>query len=109
MFEVGVIDAALNRPERGGRRRRSLGLGTVYIGGMRPASPGRRRRTGPAAAGDRRVFGLCVGTPDPEAPASVKPRPPVRGAAPGRYSLPAQDDGLAQYDGAMSAFLRQPG
>lgn len=108
MLEVGVIDAAL-AAQNAVAAAESLGLGTVYIGGMRnqPEAVAAELALPPRVIA---VFGLCVGTPDQQAPASVKPRPPQSVVLhQERYSLPAQDDGLAQYDGAMSAFYASQG
>ena len=56
------------------------------------------------------VFGLCVGTPDPQQPASVKPRPPQSVVLHHEtYSLPTQTAGLTEYDTAMSTFYTSQG
>ena len=105
---IGVVDTAL-LAQNALTAAESLGLGTVYIGGMRnqPEAVAAELALPPRVIA---VFGLCVGTPDPQAPASVKPRPPQSVVLhQERYSLPAQDDGLAQYDGAMSAFYASQG
>ena len=51
------------------------------------------------------VFGLCVGTPDPQVPTAVKPRPAQSVVLHHEhYALPPQQAGLARYDQAMAAF-----
>ena len=71
---VGIIDAAL-AAQNAAVAAESLGLGIVYIGGMRnqpeavAAELGLPPRTFAA-------FGMCIGHPNPEQLASVKPRLP---------------------------------
>jgi nitroreductase len=84
----------------------SLGLGTVYIGGIRNhplavaeclALPGRTVA----------VFGLCVGYPHPAVRASVKPRLPQTVVLHReRYELPNEQE-MAAYDLAMARFYEQ--
>jgi nitroreductase len=108
MFEVGVIDAAL-AAQNAVTAAESLGLGTVYIGAMRnrPEDVAAELQLPPRVVA---VFGLCVGTPDPQQPAAVKPRPPQSVVLHQEtYSLPAQQPGLAEYDSAMSAFYASQG
>ena len=108
MFEVGVIDAAL-AAQNAVAAAESLGLGTVYIGGMRnrPLDVATELALPPRVVA---VFGLCVGTPDPAKPASVKPRPPREVVLhQEQYSLEAQQAGLLDYDAAMSAFYAAQG
>ncbi|MBL8460315.1 MAG: NADPH-dependent oxidoreductase, partial [Zoogloea sp.] len=51
-----------------------------------------------------------VGTPDPQQPASVKPRPPQSVVLHHEtYSLPTQTAGLTEYDAAMSTFYTSQG
>jgi nitroreductase len=108
MFEVGVIDAAL-AAQNAVAAAESLGLGTVYIGAMRN-KPEEVAAELQLPARVVAMFGLCVGTPDPQAPASVKPRPPLSVVLHQEtYSLPAQLTGLEQYDEAMRAFYISQG
>ena len=74
MLVVAIIDAAL-AAQNAVAAAESLGLGTVYIGGMRnqPEAVAELLGLPPKVFG---VFGLCVGTPDPAQPAAIKPRPP---------------------------------
>lgn len=108
MFEVGVIDAAL-AAQNAVTAAESLGLGTVYIGAMRnrPEDVAAELQLPPRVVA---VFGLCVGTPDPQQPASVKPRPPQSVVLHHEtYSLPTQTAGLTEYDAAMSTFYSSQG
>ena len=108
MFEVAVIDAAL-AAQNAVAAAESLGLGTVYIGAMRnrPEDVAAELQLPPRVVA---VFGLCVGTPDPAAPAAVKPRPPQSVVLHQEtYSLPAQEAGLETYDQAMAAFYAAQG
>lgn len=106
MFLVGVIDAAL-AAQNAVSAAESLGLGTVYIGGM---------RNKPEAVAELlnlpsrvvAVFGMCVGTPDPAKPASIKPRPPQSVVVHhDSYSLAAQDAGIEAYNVAMARFYEE--
>lgn len=103
MFLVGVIDAAL-AAQNAVAAAESLGLGTVYIGGMR----NRPEDVAELLALPEEVvavFGLCVGTPDPARPAAVKPRPPQSVVLHHEtYSLAAQDDGIESYNRTMAEF-----
>ncbi len=108
MLEVGFIDASL-AAQNAVAAAESLGLGTVYIGGIRnqPEAVAAELQLPPRTVA---VFGLCVGTPDPAQPAAVKPRPPQSVVLHHEtYSLPAQAAGLAEYDGAMAAFYASQG
>lgn len=106
MFLVGVIDAAL-AAQNAVAAAESIGLGTVYIGGMRnkPESVATLLELPQKVVA---VFGMCVGTPDPAKPASIKPRPPQSVVVHhDRYSLAAQDAGIETYNSAMAAFYTE--
>lgn len=103
MYLVGVIDAAL-AAQNAVAAAESLGLGTVYIGGMRnrPEDVAGLLELPP---GVMAVFGLCVGRPDPARPTAVKPRPPQSVVLHQEtYSLPAQAVGIEAYNQAMADF-----
>ncbi|MDD3352498.1 NADPH-dependent oxidoreductase [Zoogloea sp.] len=103
MFEVAVIDAAL-AAQNAVAAAESLGLGTVYIGGIRnrPEDVAAELQLPSRVVA---VFGLCVGTPDPQVPTAVKPRPAQSVVLHHEhYALPPQQAGLARYDQAMAAF-----
>lgn len=103
MFLVGVIDAAL-AAQNAAAAAESLGLGTVYIGGMRnkPEAVAELLQLPQKVVA---VFGMCVGTPDPSKPAAIKPRPPQSVVVHHEtYSLSAQDEGINAYNEAMASF-----
>lgn len=108
MFEVGVIDAAL-AAQNAVAAAESLGLGTVYIGGIRnqPEAVAAELQLPARVVA---VFGLCIGTPDPTQSAAIKPRPPQAVVLHHEsYSLPAQQAGLNAYDAAMAQFYASQG
>ncbi len=74
VFMMGVIDAAL-AAQNAAVALESLGLGCVYIGGIRnnPEKVAAELGLPPMIFP---VFGMCIGTPDPACPADIKPRLP---------------------------------
>ena len=103
MFLVGVIDAAL-AAQNAAAAAESLGLGTVYIGGMR----NQPEKVADLLSLPQRVvavFGMCVGHPDPAHHAAVKPRPPQSVVLHHeKYSLATQQNGIEAYNAAMARF-----
>lgn len=73
-FLVAAIDAAL-AAQNAAVAAESLGLGTVYIGGLRN-KPEEVAATVGLPANSAAVFGLVVGWPDEAQPAMIKPRLP---------------------------------
>ena len=103
LFLVGVIDATL-AAQNAVAAAESLGLGTVYIGGMRN-QPEKVAELLALPPGVVAVFGLCVGYPDPAQPAAVKPRPPQSVVLHHeKYSLAAQAAGIEAYNATMANF-----
>ncbi|MDR2015881.1 MAG: nitroreductase family protein [Azoarcus sp.] len=105
-FLVGVIDAAL-AAQNAAAAAESLGLGIVFIGSMRdkPQEVADLLDLPPKTVA---VFGMCVGTPDPARPASIKPRLPQSVVLHHeRYSLGAQEPGIESYNAAMVRFYEQ--
>lgn len=107
-FLVAVIDAAL-AAQNAVAAAESLGLGVVYIGGMRnhpekaAAELGLPPRVMP-------LFGLCLGYPDPAKPTSVKPRLPQAAVLHReQYSWDRQRAAVARYDGNLRAFQEEQG
>ncbi len=100
---VGVVDAAL-AAQNATVALESLGLGSVYIGALRndPEAVAELLGLPPNVVA---VFGLCVGWPDPERPAAVKPRLP-QGVVlhRGRYDPALATGAVAAYDAAMRDF-----
>ncbi len=106
MFLVGVIDAAL-AAQNAVAAAESLGLGTVYIGGMRN-QPEKVAELLALPPGVVAVFGMCVGRPDPAQPAAVKPRPPQSVVLHHeKYSLEAQAAGIEAYNATMARFYEE--
>jgi nitroreductase len=87
----------------------SLGLGAVYIGGIRnrPGEVARELGLPPHVVA---LVGLSVGFPDPDAPASVKPRLPQRAVLfREQYRPGADSDAVAAYDARLRGFQREQG
>lgn len=105
MFVMATIDAAL-AAQNAVIAAESLGLGTVYIGGIRnqPEAVAEILQFPPQVFA---VFGLCVGYPDPAHPAAIKPRLPQAAVLHREtYSLAARDQAIAQYTDIMQTFYQ---
>jgi nitroreductase len=108
-FLVGAIDAAL-AAQNAVVALESLGLGSVYIGAIRnrPAEVAAELGLPPKVVA---LFGLVVGRPDPDSPASVKPRLPQdvvlfrEQYTWGKIQL----DAIAAYDRNIRTFQREQG
>ena len=105
-FLIAVIDAAL-AAQNAVVAAESLGLSTVYIGALRndPETVAAELQLPPRVMP---VFGLCIGYADPARPADIKPRL-GQGAVlhRERYSLPAQQEGIDEFDTALLAFQKE--
>ncbi len=108
-FLVAVVDAAL-AAQNASLAAQSLGLGIVYIGGMRNHPEAVAAALG-LPQGAFAVFGLCVGHIDPAAPpAAVKPRLPQSVVLHReRYSAELEAEHLPAYDGALTTFQAEQG
>lgn len=73
-FLMAAIDATL-AAQNATLAAEAMGLGTVYIGGMRNQPEAVAQELG-LPPGVFAVFGLVVGQPDPAKPAAIKPRLP---------------------------------
>ncbi len=107
MFLVASIDAAL-AAQNAVVAAESLGLATVYIGGMRnkPAEVAELIGLPPGCVV---VFGLCVGHAVADA-ARIKPRLPQEAVLHhGQYQAAAQDGAIARHNAAMAAFYSREG
>ncbi len=105
---LGVVDAAL-AAQNAVVALEAMGLGTVYIGGLRnqPEAVAAELGLPPHAFA---VFGLCVGWPDPTRPAAVKPRLPQAAVLHReRYDADGQAAALARYDAVSMAFQQGQG
>lgn len=104
MFVMATIDASL-AAQNAAVAAESLGLGTVYIGGIR------NQPEGVAEVLDLpshlfAVFGMCVGYPDPAQPTAIKPRLPQAAVLHREtYSL-EQDAAIAEYNQVMQDFYQ---
>ena len=108
-FLMGVIDAAL-AAQNAVVAAEAMGLGTVYVGGMRnqPEAVAQVLGTPPNVFP---VFGLMVGHPDPARPAAVKPRLPQSAVLHReQYQVPADlYQEIGDYNANLRAFMRTHG
>lgn len=94
---AATIDAAL-AAQNATIAAESLGLGTVYIGGIRN-QPVRVTETIQLPPHLFTVFGLCVGYPDEAKPAAIKPRLPQAAVLHRETdNLVQPEDAIAQYN-----------
>jgi nitroreductase len=106
MFLCATIDAAL-AAQNAVLAAESLGLSTVYIGGMRNKPEDVAALIG-LPQGAAVVFGLCIGYAAEGREGAVKPRLPQEAVLhQGRYELEGQDAAIARYNEAMLAFNRR--
>ncbi|HWX50023.1 MAG TPA: NADPH-dependent oxidoreductase [Roseomonas sp.] len=108
LFMVALIDAAL-AAQNAAVAAESLGLGTVYIGGMRnrPQEVAAELGLPPNCMA---AFGLCVGHPDPAVPTEVKPRLPQSLVLHREgYGTAGEAEGIARYDETLAAFSQRQG
>ncbi|WP_028312115.1 nitroreductase family protein [Derxia gummosa] len=106
MLLVGVIDAAL-AAQNAVAAFESMGLGSVYIGGIRNQldKVAAELKLPPLVTP---VFGLCVGTP--ARAGAVKPRLPQAAVLHREhYDLDAQDAVIDAYDATMQGFYTSQG
>ena len=108
-FLMGVIDAAL-AAQNAVVAAEAMGLGTVYVGGMRNQPEAVAQVLGTP----KNVFpvvGLVVGHPDPAKPAAIKPRLPQRAVLHReQYTVPAdQAAEIGNYNAVMRSFMRTHG
>ncbi|MFA5488778.1 MAG: NADPH-dependent oxidoreductase [Candidimonas sp.] len=107
-YTVGVVDAAL-AAQNAAVAFEALGLGLVYIGGMRNHPEKAAAELG-LPDGCFALFGMCVGYPDPAKPASIKPRLPQAVVLHHeRYDAGRDADAVRAYDEKMVAFQREQG
>jgi nitroreductase len=107
-FVLGIVDAAL-AAQNAAVAAESLGLGVVYIGGIRnrPAEVAAELGLPPQVMA---VFGLCVGHPDPAVATDVKPRLPAAAVLHHeRYDATGDAAAVAAYDARLEAFQRGQG
>ena len=105
---LGVIDASL-AAQNAVVALEAMGLGTVYIGGIRnrPEAVADELGLPPRSVA---VFGLCVGWPDRSRPAAVKPRLPQAAVLHReRYDAAGQATLLQRFDAVSMAFQERQG
>lgn len=105
MFLVAAIDAAL-AAQNAALAAEALGLGIVYIGGMRnkPLDVAALLGLPPRTFA---VFGMCVGYPDPDKPAAIKPRLDQSAVLHREtYNAGATGPAVAAYDETSAGFYR---
>src|SRR5690606_5455119 len=87
----------------------SMGLGVVYIGGMRNHPEEVAKELGlPHYA--FATFGMCIGYPDPLKPASVKPRLPQAAVLhKEQYDASALEAAAQSYNATMAEFYKTQG
>ncbi|MFG1297946.1 NADPH-dependent oxidoreductase [Xanthobacter variabilis] len=107
-YVVAVIDAAL-AAQNAVVALESLGLGCVYIGALRnkPQEVARLLGLPPNVMG---VFGMCIGYPDPERPADVKPRLSQKLVLhKERYDASLPQEPIDHYEATMKGFQHGQG
>lgn len=103
MFLMAAIDATL-AAQNAAIAAESLGLGTVYIGGMRNRPEAVALELG-LPKHVFAVFGLCVGYPDPAHAAAIKPRLSQEAVLHrDTYRLDVQDAEINRYNNVMADF-----
>lgn len=103
MFLVAAIDASL-AAQNAVVAAESLGLSTVYIGGMRNRPEDIAALAG-LPEGAAVVFGLCLGYAREGSEGAVKPRLPQEAVLHrDRYDLVRQDEAIQRYNSAMAGF-----
>lgn len=106
MFVMAVVDVAL-AAQNAVVAAEALGLGTNYLGALRnhPLEVAAELNLPPRSFA---VFGLCVGWPDPDQPAAVKPRLPQAAVLHREQYQPAHEpDAVAEYNATMAAFYAE--
>ncbi|MBB4857729.1 nitroreductase [Novosphingobium chloroacetimidivorans] len=107
-FLLGAVDTSL-AAQNAVVALEAIGLGSCYIGGIRnnPAEVAAELGLPPHAFA---LFGLTVGYPDPDAPASVKPRLPQEAVLfREQYGSPENAPAIAAYDQRLRSFQREQG
>jgi nitroreductase len=108
LFLMASIDASL-AAQNAVLAAESLGLGTVYIGGMRD-KPEEVARLLNLPESSAVVFGLCVGYAVEGKEGAIKPRLPQEAVLHREtYNLEGQDEAVARYNVAMDAFYAEQG
>ncbi|MBO9357072.1 NADPH-dependent oxidoreductase [Bordetella petrii] len=108
LYTVGAVDVAL-AAQNAATALESLGLGIVYIGGLRNRPEDVARELG-LPPGCMALFGMCVGYPDPTQPADIKPRLPQSAVLHSeRYGTASEADDVHGYDARIVAYQTMQG
>lgn len=108
MMLVGVIDATL-AAQNAMVAAESLGLGAVYIGGIRN-HPQQVAAELCLPSNVFAAFGMCVGVPDPKFSTDVKPRLPPRAVLHHeQYDLSQRHAAIDEYVPRLEEFQREQG
>ncbi|UJF34722.1 oxygen-insensitive NADPH nitroreductase [Paenibacillus hexagrammi] len=103
-FIVATVDAAL-AAQNAAVAAESLGLGVVYIGGLRnqPAEVSRLLQLPQLVYP---VFGMCIGMPDQEP--LLRPRLPLEAVYhENRYTAEKQHTAIADYDESIRSYMKE--
>ncbi len=107
-FIVAAVDAAL-AAQNCVIAAESMGLGTVYVGGLRskPEDVARELALPPGAVA---LFGMSMGWPDPVRENAIKPRLPQQLVLHReQYGVAGEAEAVARYDQALAAFSESQG
>ncbi|MEH2082344.1 MAG: NADPH-dependent oxidoreductase [Nostoc sp.] len=106
MFVMATIDATL-AAQNAAVAAESLGLGTVYIGGIRNR-PQEVAQILNLPSSVYAVFGLCVGYANPDVEAAIKPRLPQSAILHREtYKLAEQEEAIAHYNDIIKEFYTE--
>jgi nitroreductase len=106
MLLMATIDSAL-AAQNAAVAAESLGLGVVYIGGMRnkPEEVAKELGLPPKVFA---TFGMCIGYPNPEKPAAVRPRLPLNAILHrDQYDPKAYVAATESYNAIMEGFYQE--
>jgi nitroreductase len=108
LLMVGIIDASL-AAQNAALAAESLGLGIVYIGGMRNQPEAVAAELG-LPVRTFAVFGMCIGHPSPEKVATVKPRLPQQAVLHReKYNAEQVTSSANDYIATMAKFYQSQG
>jgi len=105
-FLLANIDATL-AAQNAAVAAEAAGLGVVYIGGIRNSAEVVAKELG-LPSSSFASFGMCVGYPDPQKPASIKPRLPMSAVLhKEQYNPQAFDQATKDYNLIMNRFYTE--